>query len=617
MATSIDRSGNLLLVGDFVGSMSDSPNGHFTIGWYCAKTRGVMDDKNFVLLQSNRPVAEGVVTRRISDGRVCDTGRFALQLIGKTGAITLCLFEPSGQEFFSKQFRGHLQFYDLSSDGRCLFWSAGNDVHCTELATMVEVFGFDVDARFYPTGAKMDTDGVSVSLRHAQKGWYRFTREGEFLDKQNWFQDYIQDCSGIALYQAIKALHQHQGLKDAEEANAYAQWIEEALRRGIEDSFHLKVSTVYEYLAELYTAAGNTDRATAARDAAEQHLDGFRLVDRATSRFGELGNPVNQELAKQLVADLDRAQQTQRLFEYPTYIGKLFRTKGEILELLGDTDGAIMAYRKALEANPKAGCRKQLEKLSGGPVVLPEKPKPKLVEERIRLEKLTMFHFRCPVCGGSPKEIPMLDYLAAWNRAEPRRLESLFGHLLVATLELRSGAFASQKGFQAACDELVRVIQEGLRERVSIASPFLVASDSKRLLMHTQCPVCDLPPGKRTKDNYFTVLSEACGVQSSNLFYELGAITFGLCSTRPPWVPDDLRQLCDRVRPLVFRAGEAIGLPSCPQCGRFTSCVYGGSRSDPEKGMCRWCLDTTGANKITITVDLTEAVQRALDSESG
>ena len=60
--------------------MSDSPDGQFTIGWYCKKTRGVMDEKNFLLLRKNQPVAEGSVTRRIFDAKVSDAGRFALQL---------------------------------------------------------------------------------------------------------------------------------------------------------------------------------------------------------------------------------------------------------------------------------------------------------------------------------------------------------------------------------------------------------------------------------------------------------------------------------------------------------------------------------------------------------
>jgi hypothetical protein len=71
-----------------------------------------------------------------------------------------------------------------------------------------------------------------------------------------------------------------------------------------------------------------------------------------------------------------------------------------------------------------------------------------------------------------------------------------------------------------------------------------------------------------------------------------------------------MRQFCEKVKSQVFRAGEALGMMSCPQCGRFTSCLYGATRSDPEKGMCRWCLDSSGANQITITVNLADIAKK-------
>jgi tetratricopeptide (TPR) repeat protein len=552
-----------------------------------------MDDKNFVLLRDSYPITYGEVSRRIFDGRVSDTGRFALQLIGKTGATTLCIFDSGGQEYRSRQFRKFLQFYDLSPNGELLFWGSDDGVHCTELATMTEIFCFELQRRFYPTGARLDQDGVGVLLQHGKKGWYRFDRNGNFPDSEKWFQDYIQDCSGEALYQALRELRQKQGLKDAQEAQTYAEWTEEAIRRGIQER-QQTLSQVYDCLAFLYTKAGNPERAAWATEQAELHLDGFILVDRAISRFESIGNPPDLERAKKLVADLDRATKTQRLFEYPNYVVKLYRTKGEILELLGETEGAIAAYRKALETNPKAGCMKRLEQLLGEPIVLPEKPKPKPSEERVQIQKLTMFHFRCPVCGGTPKETPLVEYLAQWEHAESARFENLFGHLAVCCQEVRNSNSRGGKKFQAAVDGLLQVLSGRSTITPLPPMPLLVPAGPTTLLMQTDCPVCCKSPGKRSKDNYFTVWSEACGVQTSNLFYELGVILVGFRLVKLQGMSDDMRQFCETVRPLLFRTGEAIGMMSCPQCGRFTTCIYGGSRANPEKGMCRWCLDASG-----------------------
>jgi tetratricopeptide (TPR) repeat protein len=610
MSAEIKKSGYQIFVGDFVGSCSDSPNGAFSIAWYCSKSRGRMDDKHFVLLNGDIPMVWGEVTSRIYEGKVSDTGRFALHVIGKTNQSTIRFFESNGQEFSSKQLRNGLSFFDLSSDGRLLFWSSRNEFRCVDLSTMSETFSFQLESRFNPTAAKLDSDGVTLLLKHWKKGWYRFDRNGGFLDREKWLLDYIQDCDGPALCQIVGDLYKNQGAKDPEEIRTYAQWIEESLRRGITDSYYFKVSSVYEFLARLYTEAGDLDKAAQAKEDAEQHLDGFALVDRAMSRFKEIGNPPNQELANQLARDLERATTTQRLLEYPNYVGKLYRTKAEILELLGEKDGAMVAYQKALEANPQAGCKKQLERLTESPVILPEKPKPKPTEERVRLDKLTMFHFRCPVCGGTPKEIKMQDYLAEWNESEIGRLEQLFAVLLATTQELKGSKANSAQRFQAAADDLVMTLSERLKDKPPVQSPVLMAAAPKTLVVHIECPLCQKPSGLRRKDNYFTVWSEACRVQSSNLFFETGVILLGLNSLNLAWVSDEMRQFCGKFKSQVFRAGEALGMMPCPQCGRFTSCLYGATRSDPEKGMCRWCLDSSGANQITITVNLADIAKK-------
>ena len=154
------------------------------------------------------------------------------------------------------------------------------------------------------------------------------------------------------------------------------------------------------------------------------------------------------------------------------------------------------------------------------------------------------------------------------------------------------------------------LLSERLKDKPLVQTPLLVAAAPKTMFMHAECPICEKPSGLRRKDNHFTVWSEACRVQSSNLFYEVGVVVMGLSAMKPTWLEADLRGFCDTIRSKTFRAGEAIGMMSCPQCGRFTSCLYGGTKSDPVKGMCRWCSDTSGANQITITVYLADVVNR-------
>ncbi len=596
-----DRNGNQVYIGDFIGTVHDSPSRRFSVAWGLFTNKKSTEDRHFALLQGNNVITQGSVSVRILDGRCSDGGFFALQVQGDTDKSTVLLLGQDGQEYHSRPFSEFLQFYDVSADGKFIFWATENTVHYSDVATERDVLSFAFDHRFYPTSAKLDADGQSVSMRHADMGWYRFSTAGVFLDEEKWLNDYMQKCNGITLYNVIRDLHQRQGIRSAEDAETYALWIEEALRRGIEDSFSLKVTDVKSYLASLYSHAGKETEAEAAEQQAEQSLDGFRLVDRVISQVPEIGNPPKEEFARKLVADLDRATQTQRLYEYPNYVGKLYRTKGEILERIGDTLAAITAYRAALEANPKAGCKKQLEKLTNEPLSLPQQPKSRPFESRIDVDRVTMFHFRCPVCGCEPGEKPLIECLVGWHKAEPKRLQRLLIHLVVATWEIRSGNSRwLTKKFETQADELIRNVSDNKKENAFAPSPFLFFIDEKTMTMQTQCPVCDTPSGKRTKDNYFTVWAEACKVQSSNLYYEVGLILFGIVSAKPAWMSDDLRDYCVMIKAQTFRTGESIGLPSCPQCGRFTSTIYGGTRTDSEKGMCRWCLDASGGIQIRI-----------------
>ena len=598
------KTGNEILIGDFVGTCSDSPSGIYSIGWYCAKTRGWMDAKNYVLLKSAVPIVWGEIGLRIYEGKAADNGRFALHLIGKTNQSTLRLFESNGQELVSKQFREGLIFFDLSSNGQFLFWNSRDNLFCVELPSMTSVFQFQLEPRFNPTAVKWDSDSTNVLVQCRGKEWYRFEQTGAFLDKERWFLDYIKDCDGQSLCQIVSDLYKKQGAKDAEEAKTYAEWIEDALRRGIADSYSFKVSQVYEFLATLYDQVGDQSKMSFAKEEAEKRLDGFTLVERAMSRFKEIGNPPNQTLARQLIDDLERATQTPRLLEYPNFVGKLYRTKGEIFELLEENEAAATAYQKALEANPQAGCKKQLEHLTKAPVIIPERPKPPPIEERIHLDKLTMFHFRCPTCGATPKELSIMDYLEGWRESQINRLYRLFAVLLSATQELKESKANSTKKFLATADDLLSILGDRLKDKPFAQTHFLVNAAPKTMFLQAECPVCEKPSGLRRKDNYFTIWSEACRVQSSNLFFELGAILFGLTVTQPPWLDADNFNHCKFLMSKIFRAGEAIGLMPCPQCGRFTSCLYGGTRSEINKGMCRWCLDSSEANQITISLNI-------------
>jgi|GEM_PF-2781320 len=413
--------------------------------------------------------------------------------------------------------------------------------------------------------------------------------------------DHLNKCSGVALYHAIKEHHEEHGIAGANDAKTYAKWIKEAIRRGIADSIYASASEVHYYLASLYQIAGDTKSESATLLAAEASLDGFRLVDRVEDRVRSSVEKMDATTASKLIADLERAKRTKRLLEYPNYIGRLFRMKGELLEILGDAPAAINAYKEALEANPKAGCAKRLKLLSNGLVTPAAKPEPLPVEDRIHFANLSMFHFRCPLCGSTPNELTMKAYINSWNAPFEKRLKDILQLSSVVASTISPTKVFKSKKFDLASQAFASAVEKNFG-RANFNKPFLCLK-GQGLWMQKDCPVCKQSAGARQPDNYFTDWAGCCRVQGSNLFFEVGLICLALNQVPACWTNHEQCQTSKGIASLAFRICEAVGLSSCPRCGRFSGAIYGGSRTDPEKGMCRWCLDFTGASQITIRLE--------------
>lgn len=376
------------------------------------------------------------------------------------------------------------------------------------------------------------------------------------------------------------------------------------------DSIYASASEVHYYLASLYQIAGDTKSESAALLAAEASLDGFRLVDRVEDQVRSSVEKMDATTASKLIADLERAKRTKRLLEYPNYIGRLFRIKGELLEVLGDAPAAVNAYKEALEANPKAGCAKRLKQLSNGLVTPTLRPKSPPVEGRINFANLSMFHFRCPLCGSTPDELAMTAYISLWTAPLEERLkEMLQMSSMVASTMNQSKVFKSRK-FAGASHAFAAAVEENFGDP-GFTRPFL-SQRGQGLWMHKDCPVCKQSAGARQPDNYFTDWAGCCRVQGSNLFFEVGVVCLALNQMPARWTKHEHCQIAKKIASLAFHVCEGIGLRSCPRCGRFSGAIFGGSRTDPEKGMCRWCLDLAGANQITIDVNLNKIVRDEL-----
>jgi hypothetical protein len=206
--------------------------------------------------------------------------------------------------------------------------------------------------------------------------------------------------------------------------------------------------------------------------------------------------------------------------------------------------------------------------------------------------QIHMFHFRCPICGSTPKQVLLRDYLREWSTAPPHRVYSLLCAFSGALSEVSGGQSRwLTKKFSKAAER----VQTALKE-LPFDPPLLPESslkvDSPDLRFETMCPVCSTYPGPRTRGNYFTDWPHACKVQTANLLYETGLIIWGVLLGLPHWAGGTFLQQLNAVRGEIRRAGQDMSFLECPQCGRLTSCLYGADAK--VSGFCRWCLDMGG-----------------------
>jgi len=208
--------------------------------------------------------------------------------------------------------------------------------------------------------------------------------------------------------------------------------------------------------------------------------------------------------------------------------------------------------------------------------------------------QLYMFHFRCPLCGASLERIPLGEYLGEWQSAHSGRLHLLLGAVSGAMCEVCGGrARWRTRKFEKAVEQLQASLGRLDFDTPLIVDSFLRGPVSCRLRFERQCPVCLSKPGPRKSGRYFTAWADSCKVQVGNLLYETGLTLWPILVALPAWASGTFLKQLNAVRSAVRHAGKSMSMLECPQCGRFTTCLYG-SPHPKQTGFCRWCVDMGG-----------------------
>jgi hypothetical protein len=218
--------------------------------------------------------------------------------------------------------------------------------------------------------------------------------------------------------------------------------------------------------------------------------------------------------------------------------------------------------------------------------------------------ELLMFHFRCPLCGAEPDAVPLREYLSEWAKSPSSRLRhllELFSCSLSATMSGNSRWIDRRFGNSWTSVFLsLHVISQyfplnkvqGVEDIDYLSFSFL-----------QDCPVCGTSAGIRGKGPYFTLWGDACKVQTANLLYETNLILWAILRRLPDWASGRFLGDLNLFRKRLLATCEATGLLECPQCGRFTTTLYGPGAPASDR-YCRWCADTTRGTPIAFNFDI-------------
>jgi hypothetical protein len=352
---------------DFIGVGQRSPSQQYMLAYGSPLAKRDDDkfgDHDFVLFSGKKPIFRARLADRIHDTRVDNSGNFCLQTFewpNKGSGETFMFFRADGTQYASIFAPKYPTLLGLEDSGNRVVFAADQKLFVLTVLPLQTLAAFGLSRMFHPRAGFTDPVGKLVSLSVNGSDFYRFTFEGEFLDERSWFRDFTQSADGLTLYFAVRDKYCAQTDWTAEQYREAADLIALALEKGIKDSFHLSRSDVFRFLEVLRRYAGDLPGAEQAATNADEVLDGFRIVDLVDSRMTDILQRADPATLRDNLQRLEKAESYPRLDVYRNYFGRLFKFKGQLHLALGERDNAIQAFRRALEINPRVGCKKQLK----------------------------------------------------------------------------------------------------------------------------------------------------------------------------------------------------------------------------------------------------------------
>jgi hypothetical protein len=260
---------------DFFGPYSESKNGKFLIAWSDAdREKGIGGfreggEGSYILAEDAVVVVSGRL-QRPNDGKVADNGAFIINdwMFGEGLKGTFYAFDRLGNQLVQHRFAANLFNNGIAEDGtfavcQCAF---NSDTEDGGVLAFFELLKGILLWKTQPEPGWADSYGFDLErkeliLRYREKGEYRYTFTGQFVDKEKWEVERLNFASAFELsFIAKERLKQKGSSLGEEDAKEILSLLHSALVKGL-DEYPNEKATIYRSVGEIKESLGNISEA--------------------------------------------------------------------------------------------------------------------------------------------------------------------------------------------------------------------------------------------------------------------------------------------------------------------------------------------------------------------
>jgi tetratricopeptide (TPR) repeat protein len=280
---------------DFFGPYSESENGKFLIAWSDAdREKGIggfreSGEGSYILAEDTVVLISGRL-QRPNDGKVANNGTFIINdwMFGEGLKGTFYAFDKLGNQLVQHRFTANLFNNGIAEDGRFAVCQCANSD--TEDGGALAFFDFEKGIllwKIHPESGRaesyyFDCEKKELLLRCRERGEYRYSFAGQFIDKDKWEAERINYASAFELSLIAKERFKEKGTGLSEaDAQEILLLLGRALKKGL-DEYPNEKAAVYRTMGEVKESFGEISDAINAYELAlelnpkvgiKRHLD--------------------------------------------------------------------------------------------------------------------------------------------------------------------------------------------------------------------------------------------------------------------------------------------------------------------------------------------------------